>query len=167
MLTAARFAALGRRWWDLRELNWPVFAIGLLLNVAVSLGVESLKPLFPAATGQMLGIILGIATLPLLLYTVAGLLGDRSASLRTAFTSGWKRVPLLLVLLVAAYVPAFIVHVVLNRFAIGLPLALVAPMLVVDSLVVGLLATLVGTALGRALIAPPRSNDRPAAPAAA
>jgi hypothetical protein len=147
-LAAARFRVVGSRWWDLRTVRWPAFVAALALNLALAVALEGLKRVAPAASFQLLSAVVTVATLPLLVYLFNPLIGER-LTLRDAFTSGWLAIPLLILLLIAAYVPAFVVHAGLNRLAIGQPLPLLALMLLVDSIVVGVLAALVGTALAR------------------
>lgn len=147
-LAAARFQAVGARWWDPRTVRWSAFLPALALNLLLSLALEGLQLAVPTATYQVLAVVVMVATLPLLLYLFNPLIGER-LSLRDAFTRGWLAIPLLILLLVAAYVPAFVVHAGLNRFAVGQPLPLLALMLLVDSIVVGVLAVLVGTAFAR------------------
>jgi hypothetical protein len=154
-LAAARFRAMGSRWWDLRTVRWPAFVSALALNLVLAVALEGLKRVAPAASFQLLSAVVTIATLPLLLYLFNPLIGER-LDLRDAFTRGWFAIPLLILLLVAAYVPAFVVHAGLNRLAVGQPLPLLALMLLVDSIVVGVLAALVGTALARGSMLRPK-----------
>lgn len=148
MLAAARFSALGRSWWDLRTVRWITFLIAVLLNVAVTLAIEGLKLVLPSSAELPVSLALTIATLPLLLYLVSPIIGQ-AMNLNEAFTRGWRAFPLLIVLLLAAYLPAMAAHAGLHRLALGQPLPLLALILVIDSVVVGILAVLVGTALAR------------------
>jgi hypothetical protein len=159
MLAAARFGALGRSWWDLRTVRWKTFLIAVLLNVAVGLAIEGLKRIVPPSAAQPVELAITIATLPLLLYLLNAFVG-RPTSIGEAFTRGWRAVPLLLLLLVTAYLPAFAAHAGLHRLALGQPLPLLAVILLVDSVVVGILAVLLGTALERgSRVAAPRPAD--------
>lgn len=148
MLAAARVSALGPAWWNLRTVRWKTFVVALALNIAVSLAIEGLKRILPTAAVQPMVVVITLATLPLLLYLVNALIGQ-AMSLKEAFTRGWRAFPLLAVLLVAAYLPAFAVHIGLHRIALGQPLPLLAIILLLDSVVVGILAVLTGTALAR------------------
>lgn len=148
IFAAARFWTMGSRWWDFRVIRWPAFVSALVLNLLVAMVIEGLRPVTSAATFQLVAIAVTIATLPLLLYLFNSLIGER-LTLRDAFTRGWLAIPLLILLLVVAYLPAFFVHAGLNRLAVGQPLPLLALILLVDSIVVGVLAALVGTAIAR------------------
>ena len=83
----------------------------------------------------------------LIVYLVGALLGDRAMTLRAAFTRGWKVAPPLAILCVAAFWPASMLHSYAHRVAIGAEPALVWTLMAGDSLLVGLLAALLGSAL--------------------
>jgi hypothetical protein len=83
----------------------------------------------------------------LLVYLIGAVLGDRAMTLRAAFTRGWKVLPLLALLVVAAFWPASMLHAYAHKLALGAHPALVWMLMAADSLLVGLLATLTGSAL--------------------
>ena len=62
-------------------------------------------------------------------------------------TRSWAYLPLLLLLLAAGFAPAQILHGLNHSWALGQPPALVWALMIFDSLVVGLLASLVGSAM--------------------
>jgi hypothetical protein len=83
----------------------------------------------------------------LLVYLIGALLGDRAMTLRASFTRGWKVLPPLVLLTIAAFWPATTLHSYLHKLAIGADPALVWTLMAADSLLVGLLAALLGSAL--------------------
>ena len=89
-----------------------------------------------------------IATLPLLLYLIGPLLGDRTMTLRRAYTGGWGRLVLMAVLLVVAFLPAQIVHGLNHTWALGKEPAVVWALMTWDAVLVGLMACWFGAALG-------------------
>jgi hypothetical protein len=83
----------------------------------------------------------------LIVYLVGALVGDREMTLRAAFTRGWTVVPPMALFCVAAFWPASTLHSYAHTLAIGAEPALVWTLMAADSLVVGLLAALLGSAL--------------------
>jgi hypothetical protein len=83
----------------------------------------------------------------LLVYLIGALLGDREMTLRASLTRGWKVLPPLMLLGVAAFWPATTLHSYLHKVAIGAEPALVWTLMAADSLLIGLLGTLLGSAL--------------------
>jgi hypothetical protein len=78
---------------------------------------------------------------------VAALLGDRETSLREALLQRWVATLFLVALAAAAFGPASVLHKATHTLAFGAPEAMVWAVMAVDSLIVGLLAALVGAAL--------------------
>lgn len=148
MIAAARFWAIrdGRSWWRLGDVAWLRFAAALLLFVGISALPDFARAWLPEWLYWTAYVGLSIATLPLLFPALAALFGERKVALSESYRRGWRWLPLLLMLLVAAYLPAFAAHAGLHRLAMGQPVAIVWASMTVDSLVVGLLASLVGAA---------------------
>jgi len=148
MLAAARFHGdPAHRWWDWRGVRWKRLALAVLLNAAAALPIEAARGRVGDSAFLTIQAVVTVATLPLILFLFGALLGNRAMTLRAAFTSGWRRLPLLVVLAVAAFVPAQAVHQLNHTLALGRPEALVWALMVWDSLLVGLLACWVGTAM--------------------
>lgn len=148
MLAAARFwGDAAHRWWDLRGVLWKRFGLAIVLNAAVALPIEAMRGRIGDNVLLAVQTVLTVATLPLIVYLFAAFLGNSAMTLRAAFTSGWRRLPLLMLLLVAAFVPAQAVHQLNHTVALGRPETLVWLLMVWDSLLVGLLACWVGTAM--------------------
>lgn len=149
-LAAARFwwaREHDGRWWDLRTIGWGRFLLGLLLFGGLPLIAELLEPLVGTTAKDVATWLITFATLPLALLMLAGLFGDRRPTLRQMWTRGWPALLILCVLLPLAFAPAQILHGYNHRWAFGADPILVWALMIFDSLVVGLLAGLTGTAL--------------------
>lgn len=158
-LAAARFWWVRdhkQRWWDLRTIAWGRFLLGLLLFGGLPLLGELLEPLAGATAKDVASWVITFASLPFVLLMLAGLFGDRRPTLRQMGTRGWPALLILCVLLPLAFAPAQILHGYNHRWAFGADPILVWALMIFDSLVVGLLAGLTGTALylGYAAFAP-------------
>ena len=129
-----------------RDLGRTLFA--LAIGLAASLPAE-----WAAGTGQPPLVYWTVVpaswilSFLLLVYLVGALLGDRDMTLRAALTRGWKVLPPLALLTIAAFWPATKAHMWLHKLAIGASPATVWSLMAVDALLVGLLATLLGSAL--------------------
>lgn len=150
IFAAARFVHCGSTGEALRmsgrDLGRSLFA--LLIGLAASLPAE-----WAARTGQPPHIYWAVVpaswllSFLLLSYLIGALLGDRTMTLRAAFTRGWKLLAPLAILTVAAFWPATTLHTYAHKLAIGGTPALVWALMAADSLLVGLLAALLGSAL--------------------
>ena len=150
MFAAARFWAAregGGSWWRLGNVAWLPLAIGLAIFLFAPVLPDLVKAWIPdwAYTTAYWGISLAVA--PLLFAILAALSGDRRIGPLAGYWRDWRWVPLLLMLLIAAYLLPLTAHYGLHRLAIGAPPLLLWPLMTVDALVVGLLASLVGAAL--------------------
>ncbi len=149
-LAAARFWAArekGVTWYRLSDIAWGRFALGFLL-----FGLIPAAPaLFVAQIGKSAtdatGLILTILLLPALFLMLAGLFGDRSTPGRAMWTRSWPWALLTAVLMVLAFMPAQWLHGMNHKWAFGADPAVVWALMNFDSLLVGLLAGLTGTAL--------------------
>ena len=149
-LAAARFwwvRRRGGRWWDLRTIAWGRFLLGFLLFGGLPLFAEPFKPLVGTTAKDVATWVITFAALPFALLMLAGLFGDRRSTLRRMWTRGWPALLILCVLLPLAFVPAQFLHGYNHRWAFGAEPVLVWTLMIFDSLVVGLLAGLTGTAL--------------------
>jgi hypothetical protein len=149
MLAAARYWAcegsLKRTFaMPLRDVGRTLFAIAL--NALVSLPAPFSSAL-PAPLHYAVTAIAWILSLLLLAYAVGAVIGDREMGIARSLRRGWRFVPWIALLGAAAYLPAFALHMGAHWLAIGSPAALVWAVMALDALVVGLLATLVGSAL--------------------
>lgn len=128
----------------LRDVGRTLFAI--TLNVLVSLPA-SYSGALPAALHYAVVATSWILSLLLLAYAVGAVIGDREMNIGRSLRRGWRFVPWIALLGAAAYLPASALHIGAHWLAIGSPAALVWAVMALDALVVGLLATLVGSAL--------------------
>lgn len=147
---AARFWWLRggeQRWWDLRTVAWGRFLAGLLLFCGLPLLGELIEPVAGTTAKDVATWLITFATLPFLLLMLAGLFGDRQTTLRQMWTRGWPALLMLCLLVPLAFAPAQILHGFNHRWAFGAEPVLVWVLMIFDSLVVGLLAALTGTAL--------------------
>ena len=148
-LAAIRFwgaRAQGTRWWDLRTVRWGALLLVIGLTVLTSVPEMLLKGRVSAEAGMAVTLVISLVTLPLLVYLVAALVGDHSANLRGVFRTGWLPAIRMLVFTAAVWVPLQWLHGKNHEWAMGQDSALVWALMVFDSLVVGMLAMMAGTA---------------------
>ena len=149
-LAAARFwwtREHGGRWWDVRDLAWSRLALGALIVFAVGSLPELLRGTLDERTVTILGAVWMLLTLPGLFILLAGLFGDRATPIAVMWRRGWPWLLLTAALLVLAFAPASWLHGMNHRWAMGAAPALLWGLMIWDSVLVGLLAGLVGTAL--------------------
>jgi hypothetical protein len=137
----------GGTWWYLRTVAWGRFLLGLLLFGGLPQLAELTEPLVGTTTKDVITWLVAIAALPFALLMLSGLFGDRRPALKQMWTSGWPALLILCVLLPLAFAPAQILHGYNHAWAFGQNRAIVWALMTFDSLVVGLLAGLTGTAL--------------------
>jgi hypothetical protein len=149
ILLVARYWALGgqRSALLVRPLTAGRLALAIALLMAAGFGSERLGLLVPAAINVALQIVSWMLQMGILVWLTGILVEDDAVTLRTAFTRRLPTAALLLLLLIAAFAPAQALHGLNHRVALGQPEPLVWLLMVWDSLVVGLLAALVGSAL--------------------
>lgn len=150
IFAAARFVRFGsvRRALLLPRRDIGRTLLGFVLVIASSVPAE-----WAARTGQPPEVYWPMVSASWLLsflltvYLLGALLGDREMTLRAAMTRGWRVLPLLAILTVAAFWPAMTLHIHAHKIAIAAAPAVLWGLMAADSLIVGLLATLVGSAL--------------------
>jgi hypothetical protein len=148
-LATARFwwtRANGGRWWRLDQIAWGKFILGLLLFLVLPLPIALLEGRIDPVLFEIVKWTATVAVLPFVFLVLAGLFGDRTMTFRRVVTRSWPYLPLLIILLVAAFAPAQQLHELLHKWSVGQPTALVWGLMTLDSLVVGLLASLTGAA---------------------
>jgi len=150
ILAAARFWAArraGQSFFDPHAIAWKAFGVALLINGAATALTYLAGQAVPAQFKQATDLALMVVTLPLLPLLVAPLLGMGDFTLRRAYTAGWW-IALRTALVVAAwFAPLQWLHGFNHKLAMGQPDALVWALMVWDSLVVGLMACVMGTGL--------------------
>lgn len=150
IIAAARFWAMRRRrlpWYRMSGMAWGRFVLGFLLFGLV----PALPALFAAQIGKTAadaaGIALTLLFLPALFLMLAGLFGDRATPVRAMVRRSWPWAVLTAVLLVLAFAPAQWLHGMNHKWAFGAHPVIVWSLMIFDSILVGLLAGLTGTAL--------------------
>lgn len=149
-LAAARFwwtQEHGGKWYDLRQMHWPRFIIGILLFIGVGMLAEPFKGYMAPTPFMLLQILVSLLSMPMLFYALSGLFGDDSVTLKQTMTKCWPYLALLLLLLIVGFAPAQFLHGLNHSWAISQHRALVWALMTFDALLVGLLAGLVGTGL--------------------
>lgn len=136
----------GHDWWDLRQIVWVPLIIALALIVATSLPGTLAEPYIGAEQAGYIDIAFALATLPLFTMLVRALSGDRTTGLKNAFRTGWFASIRMVAFAAVFWVPLQWLHGELHSWAIGASVSMVWALMVIDSLVVGLLATYAGTA---------------------
>ena len=149
MLAALRFwgtQQADRPWYDLRGIAWRRLAIGFVCFMLI----PSIPGFFNDQIGkpiaQAVGIGLSLILLPTMFLMIAGLMGDRDTSARAMWRESWPWALFTLLLLVLAFLPTQWPHQMNHRWALGAEPALVLALMVFVSLLVGLMAGLIGTA---------------------
>lgn len=165
-LAAARFwwtRQHGGRWWDVRQVSSGRFLLGLFLFFGLGSVPELFKNDLPERAYHALAWAVAILLLPALFLMLGGLFGDRSPSLRSLALKAWPWLLLTAILVVVAFVSAQWLHQMNHRWAMGADELFVWALMIFDSLLVGLLAGLAGTALylGYAAFAA-RCREKPA-----
>lgn len=149
IFAAARYWGGAReRWWDLRTVAWRPFVIALAGNTALTIALFGIASRLSVAAKPVFDVIVTIATFPMLVWLIGPLLGDRAMTLRRAYTGGWGRLLLMVLLAAIAFWPASQLHQWDHRWAMGAPQAAVWALMVWDAVVVGLIACWTGAALG-------------------
>lgn len=135
----------GKPWWSLASIAWRPFLIGFLLTTLLS--VPLLPGLaMPPALVAPLTVLVYIVTLPLLVLMMAGILGDSSASVAGVYRSGWGIGLRILLLMIIGFVPMQLLHLWNHLLAIEAHPVVLWLLLLWDSLLVGLMASFLGTA---------------------
>lgn len=149
ILLAARFwanRAEGARFWSLAGIGWKQVLLGFLVQVLCS--IPGFFDLRLAPAGQFgLSALLFLVSLPGMVLMIGGLLGDRTSALRDAYWNGWARTLRMALFTGSVFALVQQVHDWNHVLALGKPLAVVWGLMTWDALLVGLIATLVGTGL--------------------
>ncbi len=150
ILAAVRFWGAkerGQRWWDVRQLAWINLILAIVLIVITSLPEFLLTPVVGADMAGYISLAILFATLPLLALLAAGLIGDKSVNLLSIFRSGWGASLRIIAYAAAVWAPLQWIHGKNHSWALGQSDAIVWALMVFDTIVVGLLAMMVGTAI--------------------
>jgi len=148
-ILAARFwvnRADGRPWWSLASIAWKPFLTAFALMTLLSLPVMPGLGIPPAISAVLSLVVLAV-TLPLVVLAMAGLLGDRELTLARAYREGWGRGLRIILFVLAGFLPLQALHMANHVWALGAGDALLWALMIFDSLLVGLIAALQGTAM--------------------
>lgn len=137
----------GGRWWDIRAIAWGRLLAGIVIFFGIGSLPELLKGGIDEAVRQWIAAAWTVALLPALFILIAGLFGDRDTSIRDMWRRAWPWLLLTAALLAIGYAPAFWLHGMNHKWAIGASPTVVWGLMIFDSLLVGLIAGLTGTAL--------------------
>lgn len=170
ILAAVRFwgaRTSNQPWWTLRGVAWRPLGLGVLLFAVSSVPGLLLEPSIGTDRAGWVDIVLSLATLPLFALLAAGFSGDRSLTLRRAYTWGWLPALRILLFVVVTFAPLAYLHTLNHRWAMGAADAQVWALMAFDSLVVGLMATMTGTAIHHGYAPPPAAERHAPRPIAA
>ncbi|HEY8603995.1 hypothetical protein [Tsuneonella suprasediminis] len=137
----------GARWWNLRGILWGAVLGSVALQVIVGLAGEGITKAVPGLAGQAANLALSLATLPLIVWFIAGLVGDRAMTLAASYRRGWSPLLRIVVFLGLPYLLLMGIHMGDHYLAFGQSPAVVWALMIWDSLIVGTMAVLMGTAL--------------------
>ena len=129
-----------------RPLLRAVFALGVLLGAGY-IGEQLIAQVAAQPLRAALSVLNWVAQMGLTVWFVAALVEDEDTTLRLALTRRLPRALLLFVLLACAFIPAQALHLVDHRLALGQPAAIVWALMVWDTLIIGLMTALLGSAL--------------------
>lgn len=149
-LASARFwwtQKHGGHWGNARRIGWGRLLLGLLLFMGVPALPELVKAQIEPWLYQFLVWGLSLLMLPMLFLMLAGLFGDRRTPVEAMWRRAWPWLILTVLLAVLAFAPAQWLHGLNHKWALGADPVVVWALMIVDSVLVGLLAGLTGTAL--------------------
>ncbi|QZD94465.1 hypothetical protein [Qipengyuania gelatinilytica] len=148
ILAAARFlGGAGKRWWDPRTVDWKRFLFALALNIAAGVIGFLIAGSVESGVPDVVNMAFQIATLPLLIYLVGPLYGDKSMTLKRAYTVGWFSAAMAGFFSLAAWLPAQPLHEYNHTLAMGQGDLVVWALMIWDSVLVGLMACWLGAGL--------------------
>ena len=153
ILATARFwtnLREGLPWWSMKSIAWRVLGLAFLANVVLALAMEGVNYALADAGDvikQGVTLIVTVATLPIAVWLIAGLLGDKDATFLNVYKSGWGAALRIAAFSAVILIPLMWLHEMNHQWAFGQPAGIVWALMVFDSLLVGLLATGWGTAI--------------------
>ncbi|MBY6216771.1 hypothetical protein [Qipengyuania aquimaris] len=148
ILAAARYwGGLRESWWDLRNIAWKPFLIAVVLQIALAGLLAGLEQVVPSSIKDVVDLAIMILTLPLLVYLVGPILGDHTMTLKRAYSSGWVKAIAIGVFGFLAFWPAQQLHGLNHEWAFGAAAWQVWALMIWDTLLVGLMACWMGSAL--------------------
>ena len=137
----------GVKWYGLSDIDWRRFGLGFLLFGLLPAAPALVESQIGETNAQILGMVMTALLLPALFLMLAGLFGDRTTPARDMWRRSWTWAILTIGLLLLAFMPAQWLHGMNHHWAMGAHPAIVWALMIFDSILVGLLAGLSGTAL--------------------
>ena len=166
ILAAARYwGGLRESWWDLRNIAWKPFLIAVVLQIALAGLLAGLEQVVPASIKDVVDLAIMILTLPLLVYLVGPILGDHTMTLKRAYSSGWLKAIAIGVFGFLAFWPAQQLHGLNHEWAFGAAAWQVWALMIWDTLLVGLMACWMGSALAAGYLFGEDAEDHGSMPA--
>lgn len=163
LLAAARYwGGLREQWWNWQTVAWRPFLIGLGINVVLSAASLAIEHTVDPTTAGIASQLFTLATLPFLLLVIGPLLGDRTMTLRRAYTKGWPALILMVAPAAIAFGAGQWLHSLNHNWAFGAPAAVVWALMIWDAIWTALFVSCAGSALGagyRAVLKPPTSVE--------
>lgn len=148
----------GLPWYSPRGVRWGALGLGIALMAVTSAPEWLLADRLEADMLQYLTLGITLLTLPLITYLAGALIGDPDLTLRGVFRHGWWPALRMVLFAAIAWVPLQWLHGKNHAWAMGGNDAAVWGLMAFDSLVVGLLATIAGTAFHHGYrLTPPNS----------
>lgn len=150
MLAIARFWSVGsvRKTFTMSRVDLGRLVVAVALTVLAAFLFDWLSarhlPSFVSGTLRIASLLVQAG---LSLFVAAALFGDRSVTLRSVFTERWPTIALLALMVLLAFMPAQLLHMLNHKLAIGRSAGVVWLLMIWDSLVVGMIASLLGAAL--------------------
>lgn len=153
MLLAIRFWGAHHQrlpWWSPKGIEWKVIGLAFVANLVASgitVAIESAVAGADEIVATIIPTAFTIATLPVLVWLIAGLVGDNEATLGTVYRTGWWAALRIAAFSALVFVPLQYLHGLNHDWAFGAGPVLLWTLMVFDSLVVGLIAVGWGTAV--------------------
>ncbi len=136
IFASARYWALPtekrNRWWDLRNVAWRQFMLGIAINLALSGVLYLLKAGLSATAFDVVNVAVSLASLPVMVFMLGALFGDQTVSLRRCYRTGWLQ---------------GVVMAALFLLAMGAPAPTTWALMLWDALLVSFMACWAGTGL--------------------
>lgn len=159
ILFAARFwanHARGARWWSLAGISWKQVVLGIVIQILGGLPNLLAGSLDPRVS-MAITVAAFLITLPGLVLMIGGILGDHKTGLVDVYRRGWAKGLRFVLHAAPGWALLQMLHQFDHTLAMGQPTALVWALMAWDTLVVGQMTALAGTALHHGYF-PPDEN---------
>ena len=150
ILLVARFWARGASVKAALAVPPSVLGRSIVAMVALSLavlGIGALRNHLPTTFEPVLFVSSWLLQTGIIVWLIGELLEDPNVSLWGAFTSRFMTIGWLIILLLAAFMPAMLVHALNHKLAMEQPRAVAWALMGFDAIVIGLMAAIAGSAM--------------------